>query len=353
MRFSGSAIVSSLPRGIRTNNISAFTINAGNGKISAISRSPFTAGTTPSTVAVDHSGRFAYVANTGSTNVSEYTINSGTGALSPISGSPITTTNPPVLVTVDPSGRFAYVGNGADISAYTINTSTGALTLVSGSTLSTAEQPTGAAVDPTGQFLYVTAPPASGNGGYISIFTIDPSTGALAAISGSPFSTAEVNYPAGVAIDASNRFAYVTNQIMVNSNYYMSGFAIDAGAGALTFLNYTPALGAGTYGVAADPLGQFVYATQNVVNDLVALSLNSPTDTFTRLNSDVCIVDTAPVSITVDPSGKFAYVANVGANDVTACAINQTTGVLSNISGDDKVAAGMSPISVATTGTIH
>jgi 6-phosphogluconolactonase (cycloisomerase 2 family) len=135
----------------------------------------------------------------------------------------------------------------------------------------------------------------------------------------------------------------------------MSSFAIDSTLGALTFLNFTPPLGAGTYAAATDPLGQFVYATQNAVSDLVALSFDSATDTFTLLNSDVCVPQSTPVSITVDASGKFVYVANAGstANNITACAIDQTTGDLSNITGQSEVAAGMGPLSITTTGSIH
>jgi 6-phosphogluconolactonase (cycloisomerase 2 family) len=106
--------------------------------------------------------------------------------------------------------------------------------------------------------------------------------------------------------------------------------------------------------VAADPLGQFIYATQDVVGDLVAFSFNSTEGFFSNpLTTDVCIPDALPFSITVDPSGEFVYVANLGANDVTACAINQQTGDLGNISGEDKVAAGTNPVSVVTTGIIH
>ena len=155
-----------------------------------------------------------------------------------------------------------------------------------------------------------------------------------------------MNYPYSIAVDTSGRFAYVTNLVPVNSNFYMSSFAIDSTLGALTFVNFTPPLGAGTAGAATDPLGQFVYATQNGDNGLVALSFDSTTDTFTLLNSDVCAPQSTPISITVDPSGKFVYVANAGstANNITACAIDQTTGDLSNIAGQSAVAAGMAPI---------
>ena len=343
-------------------SISAYTINAKNGKLSVISGSPFPdgAGTfaLANSVAVDPSGRFAYVANTAG-SVAEYTINSSSGALAAIPGSPLTVGSTPTAVAVDPSGRFAYVTNGGSgspfVSAYAINTSTGALTQISGSPFPAAGA-NSVTVDPSGQFVYVASGFAVEGSGNISAFTINPSTGALTAVAGSPFSSG-VNGPGAVAVDPSGRFAFVTAENAVPDSgemYEMSSFAIDAATGGLTFLFPSSNLGGATNSVAADPLGQFIYATQDVVGDLVAFSFNSTEGFFSNpLTTDVCIPDALPFSITVDPSGEFVYVANLGANDVTACAINQQTGDLGNISGEDKVAAGTNPVSVVTTGIIH
>jgi 6-phosphogluconolactonase (cycloisomerase 2 family) len=71
-----------------SNSISAFTINANTGALTAISGSPFAAGASPQSVTVDSSGKFAYVANFNSNNVSVFTINPSTGALTSV-GSPV------------------------------------------------------------------------------------------------------------------------------------------------------------------------------------------------------------------------------------------------------------------------
>ena len=54
------------------------------------------------------------------------TIDVGTGTLTPITGSPFAAGLQPASVAVDPSGKFAYVANSSsnDVSAYTINAST-------------------------------------------------------------------------------------------------------------------------------------------------------------------------------------------------------------------------------------
>ena len=114
-------------------------------------------------MAVDPTGRFAYVANANSANVSGYTINAITGALTPIFGSPFATGAAPSSVAVDPTGRFAYVANGnsANVSGYTISAATGALTPIFGSPFAAGAAPSSVVVHPAGTFAYVAnlAPP--------------------------------------------------------------------------------------------------------------------------------------------------------------------------------------------------
>jgi DNA-binding beta-propeller fold protein YncE len=63
----------------------------------------------------------------------------------------------PYGIAVDPMGKFVYVANqrGSNVSAYTINPSTGALAAVSGSPFAAGSTAEGVAVDPMGKFLYV------------------------------------------------------------------------------------------------------------------------------------------------------------------------------------------------------
>ena len=371
--LSGSAAVTYTPKfayvanqGSETvaSSISAYAINAKNGHITAVSGSPFPDGAAgiyafANSVTVDPSGRFGYVANEFTNDIAAYTINASTGALTVVSGSPFTAGTAPFSVAVDPTGRFVYVANSQsyNISAFAINTSNGALTPLSDSpfpTGTTDAVPVSVTVDPTGQFVYV-ANSAVTNGS-ISAFTIDPGSGGLTAVAKSPF--ADGDNPVSVAVEASGRFALVTNGDAVPNSggqYEMSSFAINATTGALTPGNYSRDLGAGTYALATDPLGQFLYTTQDVVGDFLSLSFNSTTDEFSLPigSPNQCIPDTEPVSLTVDPSGKFLYVANSVSNDITACAIDQTTGDLSNVSGERQVTAGPSPVSVVTTGTIR
>jgi hypothetical protein len=86
--------------------------------------------TRPSIVDLPLNGRGVQTAR-GSSSVYGYTINASTGALTPVPGSPFGSTGDhPVGVAVDPTGKFAYVTNyyAGTVSEYSINASMGVLT---------------------------------------------------------------------------------------------------------------------------------------------------------------------------------------------------------------------------------
>jgi 6-phosphogluconolactonase len=214
-----------------SNNVSAYSIGA-NGALTPVPGSPFAAGTQPQSVAVDPTAKFAYVANLGvppdfiGNNISAYSIGAN-GALTPVPGSPFAAGSRPALVAVDPTGRFAYVANAGifpingSVSAYSIGAN-GALTQVPGSPFAAGNSPNSVAVDPTAKFAYV----ANFNGNNVSAFSIG-ANGALTPVPGSPFAAG--NSPFSVTVDPTGKFAYVANA----SSNNVSAFSIGAN-GALT-----------------------------------------------------------------------------------------------------------------------
>lgn len=85
--------------------------------------------------------------------------------------------------------EFVYVANhnSADLSAYAVDAGTGALTPIEGSPFATGYGPLGVAIDPSGKFVYVANNGLSGKAGNISAFAINPLSGALTPVQGSPF----------------------------------------------------------------------------------------------------------------------------------------------------------------------
>jgi 6-phosphogluconolactonase len=72
--------------------------------LTPVSNSPFLAGTKPSSVSVDFSGKFLYVVNSGSNNVSVFAIDPASGSLTAIPNSPFPAgTNPAAIYTTGTS----------------------------------------------------------------------------------------------------------------------------------------------------------------------------------------------------------------------------------------------------------
>ena len=371
--FANRAVANPIPKFAYVTNrgdgtVSAYTINSSTGSLSAVPGSPFQAGIGPTSVAVDPSNRFAYVANLsgGSArgHVSAYTINSSTGALSAIAGSPFKAGNTPYGVTVDPSGRFAYVANldGDNVSAYAINSSTGALREVAGSPFAAGVQPTSVAVDPSGQFVYVANSCFSSSicsEGTVSAYTINSSTGALRKVAGSPFPAGV--QPTSVTVDPSGRFAYVANECVPCSRGNVSAYTIDNSTGALHAVAGSPFAAAdGPSSVTVDASGHFAYVSNqcltsnacvagNLTGAVSAYTINGTTGALHAITGSPFAAGDTSVSVTVDPSGRFAYVANLDEDTVSAYTINSSTGALSAVAGSP-YATRLGPSSVAIAG---
>jgi 6-phosphogluconolactonase (cycloisomerase 2 family) len=111
--------------------VAGFALNNAGG-ISEIVGSPFNTDLGPREVAIDPSGRFAYVANENANDINAYKIDQHTGKLTEIAGSPFPAAGAPFSIAADPSGKFIFVG-AAGIRVYKINQSTGALSEITGS----------------------------------------------------------------------------------------------------------------------------------------------------------------------------------------------------------------------------
>jgi DNA-binding beta-propeller fold protein YncE len=97
--------------------------------------------------------------------VSQYTIDSIIGVLTPNTPSVVAAGNQPTSVAVEHSGKFAYVVSRLDntVSMLTINATSGTLSLPA--TAATGSEPFRIAIDPSGHFAYV----ANENGASVSI----------------------------------------------------------------------------------------------------------------------------------------------------------------------------------------
>lgn len=271
--------------------IDAFSISS-TGMLTAISGSPFPmpSGWIPAQVdniAIDPAGKFLYAPDAASNVVVGFTIDGATGALAPMSGSPFPAGASPQQVAVTPSGKFLYASDGNDpqggISAYTIDASTGNLTSIAGSPFPTTTDggPDGLVVDPSGKLLYAALPFLNG----IAAFTIDSSTGALTSVAGSPFfpSLTQGAFPFmySIALSPNGKFLYA--QAAIDTDIY--GFTVDPSTGALTSMTGSPfktIFVTNMNNLVVDPSGNFLYVGEETGDSFFYLTIDPATGALTQ-----------------------------------------------------------------------
>ncbi len=301
--------------------------------------------------------RFAYVANLSDGTISGYTINCGTGALTSM-GAAFTADSGSDGEAVDPSGRFLYVtncgpfsgtqclsGSGNDISAFSIGPTSGALTSIAQYSLKTARA---VAVEPTGRFAYA----LDRDDGTISAYSINVISGALSLVQSVALGVG--TSPRSAAIDPSGKFLYIANFGVSNFTSTVSAYTIDPVTGFLTAISGSPfAAGVNPIAVAVDPSGRFAYVANNGGGNITAYSINASSGALTQIGTPVNS-GSRPDFISVDPSDKFVYVSNLFGSmtsDIFAFKI-QSNGSLVGVAGSP-FAGGNLPSSVVTIGVIH
>ena len=166
----------------------------------------YTAGTVPSSIVIDPTSRFVYVADEYSNQIISYGISAtSTGNLTSLQTSPTTTGSVPTNLIVDPRGKYLLVSNynANTISSYSINAANGALggTASLGSA-ATATGPSCVTIDPA-LGIYVYSSNRLDNS--ISGLQMSPNTGSLSGIPNSPFPTSTL--PSCVTAVASGNHA--------------------------------------------------------------------------------------------------------------------------------------------------
>jgi DNA-binding beta-propeller fold protein YncE len=277
----------------------------------------------------------------GSSNALTFTINSG--AVDPQS------------IAVDPAGKFAYVASeGCDfegyVSMYTINPTTGALASIGPPVPSNDDFTDSVTVDPSGKFAYVASSgDAETSDGSVAIYTINATTGALTSTTGGLIGTGVNGTPDffnSTTFDPSGKFAYAAEGGAFpaggfGSSSSVSMFTVNSTTGALTSIGMIAA-GAGPDSVAVDPAGKFAYVSNFASNDVSMYTIDATTGALA--SNGTIAAGTGPVSVVVDPSGKFAYAANFNSNNVSMYTVDATTGALASAG---TIAAGAGPVSVA------
>ena len=363
--------------------IEAFALDVNSGVLSPISGSPFSTNySTGGDMALAPGGAFAYVlaqsypAGTcciGTTFLLAY-------ALDPASGVPTlkqalaTGASEVGMVSVHPSGRFIYLTPYSDSSG---NTGIGVFSVQSdntvvfaGTTQTQSDASGSAVVTPDGKFLYTNSDGALvGNWGNnpcglvnsnLWAFGINPSTGSLTPVVGSPFVFQRQ------VCEVGNAPQYITKQIDPSGQRL---FVIDSGNATVTVFGIEPSTGAlsqlpgttkdstgGFYSSAMDPLGRFLYVGSTIYSFTgFSLTANTASGTLPQLPGMPVQVTPTPTfdegstTMAIDSSGTFLFSNENEFTSAFSCCgpdalvefkINPDTGALTQLPSNPAALAG-------------
>jgi 6-phosphogluconolactonase (cycloisomerase 2 family) len=298
--------------------------------------------------------RFAYVANAGDEpiasssvtlgSISQFSIDPSTGALTAVSGGTIATGPQVYSLQFVPHSHFLWALNSgnletnapgfflASIYDYAVDPTTGLLTNVSGSpfaTLDGTSSTPGCSFNGFGTTAALTFAPG-GTYGYLDNTDEGPAlNGGVSEFtvdpsSGAPTLVAGSQLPqcidSSVTVDASGQFAYVVGRSQV-SGAGAYMYDINATSGALTEVAGSPAF-SGITPLITDPAGHFAYEADD---GIYVYQIDPGTGALTQIAASP--FSSGAENIVIGPQGRYAYVVN-GSFAIVVYSIDATTGAL-------------------------
>lgn len=276
-------------KGPNSGGVSAFSVDRATGKLTFLNEVP-TRGADPCYVTVDRSGKYVLVANYTGGSVAAFPILED-GRLGDASAFVQYTghgTNPQRqegphahFIDLSSDNRFAYVNDlGLDeLVVYKFDAAKGALTPNDPpfAKLDAGSGPRHFALRPDGKFAYV----ISEMKGTVTVFSNDASTGTLRSLQ--TISTLPKDFKgdiedAEIEIHPSGKFLYASNRGDGNS---IAVFAIDAGKGTLTPIEYASTQGKTPRSFAIDPTGRLLFVANQKSDNIVIFGIDAKTGKLT------------------------------------------------------------------------
>ena len=269
-------------------------------------------------------GKWLYVANSGSGTVSGFSFNASTGALQTLPGSPYMAGAGVSQLALCPGNggatvpRFLYALTSSAVLGYAI-AGTGQLTPLAGSPFSAGTLPAAILTDPACNFVFI----ANRGSNNISVFSVDSSSGFLTPVAGSAFAAGT----APTALAMGDGFLFAANSGSNNVSVYTLSTTPGAGGGLLTQVANSP-FSAGAGPSALVYFSPTLYVANATANDVSAFTVTATTGAFTPVTGSPFSVGTKPMAmISLSPPASnvaqqmFLYVANAGSNNLSAFTI--------------------------------
>jgi 6-phosphogluconolactonase len=240
-----------------------------------------------------------YLISNGGT-VHGHICNNATGALTTIAGLPTGgTTND---LTADSQGRYLYITKGFanNIAGYTIDKKTGILTNLPGSPfgpIAGGTENKAIGIDALNKSLY-----AHDVGSSVFFrFSIDTATGVLTQQQSIPMASVVSNFIS----DTAGRYLYAST-----ADNQIHGYSINPTSGALMLLSGSPYTGgAGFQDARLTPDEKFVFTTQSAGNSIVRFDADMTTGNLST-TPNAAAVGSSFFSIAITASGKYLFAAD-------------------------------------------
>ncbi len=251
------------------------------------------------------SGR-VYVANQAASSIGGFSI--GTGTLTIVTNTPVPTAYKPLSMVVTPNNTLLYVGSAIGIFVYFIN-SDGSLT-----TPSTGSQPAGVFaqsldVSPDGQWLIA----LDGTTQQLDVFQINPSTGALTSLPAPATATATYSGTVGTWQPTLVRFS--PDGTLIFAALGTAGdvvFTFNTATGAAASSQYLPTgnTATGDYGLVMSAKSPYLYIARSGVNGGVAVYNVTSVGVLTAVTGSPFAAGSGTFSVALDSTGTYVYAAN-------------------------------------------
>jgi 6-phosphogluconolactonase (cycloisomerase 2 family) len=229
-------------------------------------------------------------------------------------------------------GSFLYVTNSANntIAGYAIDPLSGSLTPVAGSPFATGSDPISLSLSPFGQFAYV----LDGDG-TISQYRINSTTGVLTAVPGSPYALTAASTTSSLKIGPSDEYAYISQNAAGSAG--LSTYNVNKPSGVLSVIADGAVAAFGT-SLIFDPTGEYAYAiftpstTTSTAIDIGFSVTNATSGLLTPPTAIKPPAPNVPAFLAIAPVGEYLY-ASGPASLLLAYRINPTTGAVTAAPG--------------------
>lgn len=371
------------------NELRGFSINAADGRITALTWPPIVTPPTPALPIPDPTGRFLYLVTRGSfvdsPKIAVYAADNATGALTEIAASPYELGFPPpapgALVlppSIHRSGAFGYVPVLTPTSMLygaTIDTATGELTAMPGPPIDLGANMSGLAFDSTGGFMFAATNTAMANGeirsflvsspsgvltpigsfptlgntpvgvflapgedylltpninsGNLMVFAVNKTAGTLTPVI-APLPTGPAgSRPLGLSYNRRNNVIYIAH--VPSGPTSVAAFRFDLATGAVTPVGAPVSSNGAGAGLLLHPSGRFLFQYNSSTASIQRFALDPVTGAPTLVADVTALPGATQISMIPDLSGRFLYVTNSAAATVSSYSIDAVTGALTLI----------------------